>query len=86
MATIHTFTPRHRVPSEALVARSSVEGALAYALDTVDHMIAVLDSMDSDRDPGDRRGAGLDLPATEAPSRIDRLCQAGRTREPEHDL
>ena len=49
MAEILTFRPRPKLPATP-DTRARIEGALALALDAVDHLVAALDEIDGDPD------------------------------------
>lgn len=70
MADVLTFTPRPRLPEPAEPPRSTVraalEDAVQAALDTADHLIAVLDGMDGDGDDEDGGDAEPSLGAPES--------------------
>lgn len=65
MAEILTFKRRPR-PARMPDTRTRIEGALALALDAVDHLVAALDEIDGDPDLEDGGDAEPSLGAPES--------------------
>ncbi|MHC2108352.1 hypothetical protein [Methylobacterium sp. CM6246] len=64
MGDLIRFQPRPK-PTRALDTRTRIEGALALALDAVDHLVAALDEVDGDPDLEDGGDAEPSLGAPE---------------------
>ncbi|AIQ91159.1 hypothetical protein [Methylobacterium oryzae] len=64
MADVIPFRPRAKLPTSP-DTRTRIEGALALALDAVDHLVAALDEIDGDPDLEDGGDAEPSLGAPE---------------------